>query len=81
MEKIDVLKSYVDDILAAFNPKDWPDTCEICKKKITETIFLRLNISFDETADNDEITMHKESYCKKCIESVQTGMIVEVPLD
>ena len=79
-------EEFMESIYSNLDLKKWPDTCECCKKKITKTLFLRMHLILPELEENheitgeEEITIVKESYCRKCSESIPSGMIVEVPL-
>lgn len=66
--------------------EDWPKTCHKCGKKINKTIFLcmhlilpKLEKDYQPTGE-EIITIIKESYCKKCIKDIKTGVIIEAEL-
>jgi len=66
------------------NLEHWPKICKKCNKKITKIIVLRMSLVLPELEENhqltgdEEITIVKESYCKKCSKSLESGMIVEL---
>jgi hypothetical protein len=79
-------ESFLDEVKRTINIENWPKKCENCKAKITKKIWLRLHIVLPVVEDENNIPddamveLIKESWCEKCKDLIESGMVIETDI-